>query len=149
MRKTVLALVAALAIFTSCSSDDQNSNEAILSDAQIPAEIKAYVSLHFESNPISRAVKDSENNTLTYDIYLNGNIDLEFNEALDVIEIDSAIQLPNSVVPQSILDYVSANYPNSFITDWELEPNYQQVKLNNNLELEFEMSGDFIRIDND
>ena len=71
------------------------------------------------------------------------------DSASNIIDVDGVIQLPNSVIPQSILDYVSVNYPNNVITDWELEFNHQQVELNNNIELEFEMNGNFIRIDND
>ena len=149
MKLSVIAMFAFLIIFSSCSNDDDNINDVVLTEAEIPTAIKTYIETHFPSNTIVRAEKDTENNTITYEIYLNENINLEFNSASEITDIDGIIQLPNSVIPQSILDYVSTNYPNNFITDWELEFNHQQVELNNNIELEFELNGNFIRIDND
>ncbi|WP_441847691.1 PepSY-like domain-containing protein [Mesonia hippocampi] len=149
MKLSVITMLICLTIFSSCSKDDDNINDVLLTEAEIPTAIKSYIETHFPSNTIVRAEKDTENNTITYEIYLNDNINLEFNSTSEIIDIDGVIQLPNSVIPESILDYVSTNYPNNFITDWELEFNHQQVELNNNLELEFEMNGNFIRIDND
>ncbi len=149
MKLSVITMLACLTIFSSCSKDDDNINDVLLTEAEIPTGIKSYIETHFSSNTIVRAEKDTENNTITYEIYLNENINLEFNSTSEIIDIDGVIQLPNSVIPQSILDYVSTNYPNNFITDWELEFNHQQVELNNKIELEFELNGNFIRIDND
>ena len=56
--------------------------------------------------------------------------------------------MPNSVIPEKILQYVTTNYPTNFITDWELDDKNQQVQLDNGLDLEFKMNGDFLRIDN-
>lgn len=84
---------------------------------------------------------------LTYDILLDGNIKLEFNKKNQIIDIESREKLPDSVIPAKILDYVSANYSGNFITGWEIDGRNQQVKLNNGLELEFNMDGDFLRID--
>ena len=149
MKLSAITMLVFLTILTSCSSDDDNINDVLLSEAEIPTAIKTYIETHFPSNTIVRAEKDTENNTITYEIYLNENINLEFDSASNIIDVDGVIQLPNSVIPQSILDYASVNYPNNVITDWELEFNHQQVELNNNIELEFEMNGNFIRIDND
>ena len=149
MKLSAITMLVFLTILTSCSSDDDNINDVLLSEDEIPTAIKTYIETHFPSNTIVRAEKDTENNTITYEIYLNENINLEFDSASNIIDVDGVIQLPNSVIPQSILDYVSVNYPNNVITDWELEFNHQQVELNNNIELEFEMNGNFIRIDND
>ena len=149
MKLSAITMLVFFTILTSCSSDDYNINVVLLSEAEIPTAIKTYIETHFPSNTIVRAEKDTENNTITYEIYLNENINLEFNSTSEIIDIDGVIQLPNSVIPQSILDYVSTNYANNFITDWELEFNHQQVELNNKIELEFELNGNFIRIDND
>ncbi|WP_458627563.1 PepSY-like domain-containing protein [Winogradskyella sp. PC D3.3] len=146
----LFAIVTLFAFFTSCSSDDDNnSNEIILSEEEIPEAIQTYIATHFSSNSIVLAEQETEGNTVTYDIYLSGNIALEFNNSFAIIDIDSATQLPDSVIPEDILNYVATNYPTNFITDWELELNYQQVELDNHIELEFDMNGDFIRIDND
>lgn len=138
---------ACVIAFTSCSSDDDK--DVILTEAQIPSEIKTYVQTHFPTNSIVKAEKETDAGVVTYDIDLSGNFELEFNNVFEIIEINGTTQLPNSVILQAILDYVATNYPNNFITDWELEGNHQQVELDNGVELEFQMNGDFIRVDND
>lgn len=138
-----LAAVALVALFSSCDKDD----ETLISETNLPSAIKTYVATHFPNNAVSRAVKDTDDNKITYDISLAGNFELEFDESFNIIDIDGRTQLPDSVIPQAIRTYVTTNYPGQFITDWELELNHQQVELNNGLDLEFNMDGSFIRID--
>lgn len=136
--------------FAACSSDDDNNdNDTLLSENDIPTQIMSYITEHFPDNNIVQAVQEEENNTITYDVLLDGNVELEFNSDFEIIDIDSTSELPDSVIPQALLDYVAENYPDNYITDWELELSHQQIELNNGLELEFEMDGTFIRIDND
>lgn len=147
MKKLAIVILAFTLSFVSCSTDDNNIDDTILSEAEIPVEIKSYIIDHFPSNSINSAEKTTDGNETFYTIYLSGNLNLEFNSRFDITDIDADSELPNSVVPQPILDYVAQNYPNNFITDWELEDNYQEVELNNGIELEFTLDGVFIRVD--
>lgn len=143
MRKTTFAAVLITAIFALTSCD----KETILNNAQTPSEITAFVTTHFPNHQILQTVKNVEGFKRTYDVILNGNISLEFNRKLEIIDIDADTQLPESVIPAKIGQYVSTNFPENFITDWELEDKHQQVGLDNDLDLEFTMSGDFVKID--
>ncbi|MBZ0242130.1 MAG: PepSY-like domain-containing protein, partial [Bacteroidales bacterium] len=136
-------------VFISTDGGDDDPDEVVLTDAEIPAEIKTYVSTYFPSNTIVKAVKETDDNVITYDIDLSGDIDLEFNSSFQIIGIDADTQLPDAVVPQAILTYVSQNYPNNFIISWELEAGFQYVELNNDIELKFDLNGVFISVDND
>jgi len=147
MKKISIILCAFFVTLVSCNDDDDQRSETNLSETEIPSSIKTYVETHFPSNTIDRAVMDTEHNVVTYDIYLSGNVELEFNSDLEIIEIDGRAQLPDSVIPPAILDYVAQNYPDNFITDWDLERDHQQIELDNGLDLEFTMTGEFIRID--
>lgn len=149
MKNLAIALCVLSLTFMSCSKDDNSIDNNLLSEAEIPLEIKGYIADNFPSNSINRAEKNIENNQTFYNIYLSENLNLEFNSDLEVIDIDDDSELPLSVIPQSIQDYVAQNYPNNFITDWELEDNYQEVELNNGIELEFTLEGVFIRVDTD
>ncbi len=131
-----------LIVFTSCEK------ETILETAQTPSEITTYVETHFSTHKILQAVKDVDGVKKTYIITLNGNVLLEFNRKKEIISIDADTQLPESVVPIKIKQYVESNFPENVITDWELEDKHQQVGLDNDLDLEFTINGDFIRIDN-
>ena len=152
MKTKAFFLAILMGTFISCSNDDDKNNgdyENVIPEAKIPAELKSYVTTHFSSNTINKAVEDMDDNVLTYDVFLSGNVALEFDSNFNITDIDSNSELPDSVIPEAILTYVAANYASNFITDWELEMDHQQVELNNNTELEFKMDGTFIRIDND
>ncbi len=144
----VITAIGLMAFMASCSNDD-DSNTTVISESQIPPALLAYQAAHFPNNPITKVVKDIEGNTVTYEMFLQGQFELEFNGSYAIQDIDGRSKLPDSVIPEPILDYVSQNYPDRFITDWELETNHQQVELDNKLELEFDRAGAFIRIDND
>lgn len=121
--------------------------EKVLPSSDIPEEIAQYVAAHFPDHEILQVVKDRDDLTVTYEVTLDGGISLEFNRDKEIVEIDASTALPDSVIPDKILEYVRTNYPDQFITDWELEGKHQKIELNNGLELEFTMDGEFIRID--
>ena len=122
--------------------------ETILNENDIPVEIKTYVEPHFPASKILQCVKDKDGLELNYDVIIEGNFKLEFNKKKEIESIDGVTQLPDSVIPAKILNYVQTNYASNFITDWDLDRNDQQVELDNGLELKFNKSGDFLRIDN-
>jgi len=147
MKKLAIVILAFTLSFVSCSTDDNNIDDTILSEAEIPVEIKSYIIDHFPSNSINSTEKNTVQNETFYTVFLSGNLNLEFNSQFDITDIDAETELPDSVIPQPIRDYVSQNYPNNFITDWEIEDGYQEVELNNGVELEFTLDGVFIRVD--
>ena len=139
--KSSLVAIALTVSLISCAKDE------VIPVSELPAEMKAYISTHFPSNTILQVVKDVDGLTKTYDVLHSERISLEFNRQKEIIDIDSEIALPNSVIPEQIRQYVTANYPSNVITDWELDDRNQQVQLNNGLDLKFNMNGDFLRID--
>lgn len=139
-----ISLMATVLAFTLTSCD----KEEIIPSTDLPSEVTSYISTHFPNNTIVQVIKDIDGLTKTYDILLSESISLEFNRKKEIIDIDGIAQLPNSVIPDKILQYVTTNYPTNFITDWELDDKNQQVQLDNGLDLEFNMKGDFLRIDN-
>jgi hypothetical protein len=144
MRKINSAIIAiVMAAFTFISCD----KETPVQENDLPDEIRTFVTTYFPANKIIQSVKDRDGLEVTYDLILDGNISLEFNGKKQITDIDGTTRLPDSVIPSKILNYVSANYPDNFIIGWELDDRNQQVKLDNRMELEFNIAGDFLRID--
>lgn len=137
------ALLAVCCIF----SVSAFAQEKTIASNELPREITAYIAKHFPSHTITKAEKERDGLSHTYEVELSGNIDLEFNRKKEIKEIDGESRLPNSVIPNKILQYVAQKYPNNYITDWKLDGKKQQAELNNGLELEFNRKGDFLRID--
>jgi hypothetical protein len=121
--------------------------ETTLDAAKIPTEINAYTSTHFPSNKIIKAVEEKKGNTTKYEVKLDGNISLEFNQNKEIVEIESLTKLPDSVIPEKIRNYTTTNYQANFIKEWELNTADQKIKLDSGVELVFNLEGEFLRID--
>ena len=71
------------------------------------------------------------------------------------VDLNLTAQLSDAYVnpaslPQSILNYISTNYPDNTITEAEIEDNNNyEVELNNDVELVFDQQGNFLGIDDD
>lgn len=137
--------ISILGAFLALSSCEK---EKVVPAQEFPSEIETYVSSHFPSNKIIQVVEDQDGLSKTYDVILDGNINLEFNNKMEIIEIDANNQLPESVIPDKIKTYVNENFPNNTITDWKIDDKNQEIKLDSGLEIKFTMEGDLIRIDN-
>lgn len=123
------------------------AQEQTVPNADIPQAIQKYIQTHFPNQSIVKAKVEMEGLSKEYEIKLNDRTELEFDGKYQIKKIDGKSALPSTVIPAKISDYVRANYPNNVITDWEIEWNHQEVELDNGLELEFTMNGEFIRID--
>lgn len=143
LKKLSVILFLGIGIFLLTSCD----KEKVLLPEKFPTEITEFVTQHFPDHNILQVTKDYDDLTLTYDVILTDRVALEFDRKKRIKDIDSDSKLPDSVIPLTILNYVNQNYPENFITDWELEDRHQQVELNNGLGLEFNMNGVFLRID--
>lgn len=139
--KLSLALLFPLFILNSCEQ------EYIINDSDLPVEITTYIEKHFADHTILQSIKEMDNLSKTYEVILSGNYTLKFNRKKEIIDIEGNQKLPDSVIPEKILTYVTANFPTSYIVGWELEGERQQIELDNDLDLEFNMKGDFLRID--
>jgi len=141
--KILFFSLLALATALTCSAQ-----ETVISGKDIPHEITSYVATNFPNQKLIQAVKDKDDLKIEYEILLDDQTKLEFNEKKQIKEVDGKSKLPDRVIPSKILSYVKSNYPNNFITDWELEGHRkQQIELNNDISLEFNLNGDFLRID--
>ena len=73
------------------------------------------------------------------DFLMTGNDDNGGNDDNDSSNIDPAS------LPQIILDYITQNYPNTTITEAEIESNGNyEVSLSNDVELYFDQDGNFL-----
>lgn len=116
-------------------------------ETDVPNVVQNYISTHFPNSKIVKVIKEVDNTKKKLKIRLEEGTSLTFNNKDEIIEIESKRELPQSVVPEKIWDYVEGNYPNNHIIEWELDGNKQDVDLDNGLQLEFNLNGDFVRID--
>lgn len=144
MKNLTSCLLIASMLFTSCKDYDQVVNETTL-----PQTAKEYLSTHFSTISISRVVRERDDKKLFYDVSLQNRIEIEFNEAGQVIGIEGlrGERLPDSVIPLALLEYVNTHYSNHFIVEWDIDSRSQEIQLSNGIELVFDLNGGFLRID--
>ena len=142
MKKIIFSI---LVIFAFSSIQAQSTNAR----PEVAPKINSFIHKYFPGKSIVKYKYKMEVNKKVseYKIYLDDFTKLKFNTKFEVIEIEGDSRLPDSVIPSKIASYVKAKYPDLFIVEWERKANKQEVELNNDLELEFDLDGNFLRID--
>ena len=147
MKRTLLSVfVAIVAAFTSQLAQAQ-------SYPSLPQSAKEYIEKNFKGYIINHYEKDTDILDVEYQVYVTNNENtykLNFDKKGVVEKIESKndrVALPASVIPSKVSQYVRANYPKTKIIEWKRKRNTQVVELSNDLELEFNHRGDFLRID--
>lgn len=141
MKQIIIIAILTLA-FASCEK------ETVLDDMNIPEEISNYVNTHFPDNKIIQVVKDVDELELSYDVILEDSLSMEFNRKKKIISINGLNKLPDSVIPEKLLNYANNHYAEQHIVEWSLDNRDQEIKLDNGIELKFNTKGEFLRIDN-
>lgn len=113
----------------------------------LPATSNSFISNHFGALQITKVVKDIDNLTVTYEVYLSDGTKLEFDKSGTITDMESKSALPESTLPATIVSYVKDNYPGESIFEWEKGSSKQDIKLSNGVELEFDLNGNFLRVD--
>ena len=139
-------LTLALIVFVFCMSCDNDKDE-IVDETRLPTIAQEFVQVHFPAAKVNQVVRDKDNNDVDYDVILDNGTRLAFDKDGNLEDIESKTKLPDSVIPAKVLEYVTENYPDLQIIEWEKDRTDQEVKLSNNLELKFDLSGTFLRID--
>jgi len=135
-----IAILAAVCSFTSCA------NNTIIKESQLPKTAQTFVKAHFADQAIQKIEKDG----LDYEVDFANGWDVDFNskgEWKDVsCERDAVPASFLATLPKGIMNYVESSYPSNFVVGVSKDRNIE-VELNNGLELEFNLKGEFLRID--
>lgn len=139
--KNTFGLGLLILFFTACDK------ERVIAEDGLPKDVSTYVQTHFPEHEIIQIVKDRDGLSVSYDVILRGGYKLEFDRKGRIKGVEGTAKLPDSVIPEPIVAYVTANYPEHYIIDWELDDKGQEVKLVNGLELKFDKNGNFLKLD--
>src|SRR5688572_86418 len=139
MKKFLVMTLAAL-MLVSCDKE-----QAVLVE-DLPANALGFVEAHYEGKQVLHVIKELDNLKTYYHVYLDNGTKLDFSRQGEIMKIEGTEAIPNTVMPQLILDYVDAHYPNDFIRGWEIKDATQYIQLSVDVELEFDKNGNFLRI---
>ena len=126
----------------------QAGTDKMINVNQLPATAQQCLKKYFASDKVAYAKVDQDWLDKDYKvIFTNGN-KVEFDKQGEWKEIDCKYtQLPAGIVPKAIADYVQSNYPNVKMLKIERDSRNYEVKLDNRLELKFDLQFRLTEID--
>ncbi|WP_447636272.1 PepSY-like domain-containing protein [Flavobacterium microcysteis] len=137
----------------SCSNDDDNdgNTSTVIEFDALPENAKTFLTTHFptiESRMIKQNAMADDDGSI-YDVYLNNGFEIDFDINGNWTDVDGNTQaVPTAIVPETITNYVTANYVGQTINTIEIERTGYDIELSNGLDLVFDNQGQFIRVDN-
>jgi hypothetical protein len=147
MKRTtnLLILSALLSIFSSCEK------EKMITEKELPAASREFINIHFPDTEISLIVKETETFSSDYKVYLVNGFEIDFTKSGDWDDVDGKrAAVPESILallPQGIPAYVKNALHGCYIVEVNRERYGYEVGLSNGMELNFNSTGEFIRID--
>ena len=145
MKKMFLSLLVMMLAVVPIMAD----NDKIITREELPEQAQMFLTKHFENADVLYAKAERDMGVVTsYDVVLEGNVKVEFNRSGDWTSVDCERgKVPDSVLPQSILDYVKNRFSKAFVVEIERDRMGYEVKLSNDLDLDFDKNGNFLRVD--
>lgn len=133
--------------------DDEDFGDEHIAPGDLPANIRDFIATYFPGTTISEAEKENNGN---YEVELSNDVELIFDANGNFLgraedddnddQDDEDIAIDD--LPQAILDYLAANYPDNSIIEAEREDDgTYEVTLNNGLEILFDAEGNFLEAD--
>ena len=139
MKKILALLVYLLTISTGVRADD---DRPVRFD-QLPAKAQAYVKKYFPQEKVALAKMEK------YEVIFANSSKVEFFKDATWKEVDCKYStVPEAVIPEAILRYVKATYPDHKVVKIEKEDRGYEAKLANGMKLEFDNKFNLIDIDN-
>jgi hypothetical protein len=145
MKRIFLSLVIAMLAVMPMLAD----NDKMIIREELPEKAQMFLTKHFDGVEVLYAKAERDMGIVTsYDVVLDGNVKVEFNRSGEWTSVDCEhSQVPNSVLPQGVLDYVSNKFAKAYVVEIERGLMGYDVKLSNDLDLDFDKNGKFLRVD--
>lgn len=110
-----------------------------ISTQQLPKAAKTFLAHHFKGAKPTLASEDRELLGRTYEVLLADGSKIEFDRSGRWTDVECKnAQVPASLVPKPIAQYVQKNFPNVRIVGLQREGKGYSVELSNQTELDFD-----------
>ncbi|MGV0936015.1 PepSY-like domain-containing protein [Empedobacter falsenii] len=127
-------------------------NETVISANNLPVNAQNFISKNFGNMEFVNAIKEVERNITTYNIQLKDGTKIEFTDNGDWSEVKNGLgkSIPTKFFPDNIQKYLQTKYPKIDAKSIEMDTKDKEIKvelLQNNVDLKFDLNGNFIKID--
>lgn len=113
----------------------------------LPPAAQEFIVKHFAGKSVVETEYNRSDESNRHEAKLNDGTKLDFNADGVCTEVESKSPLPDSIVPEKIREYVQANYANQSILKWKRDSNNQEVELSSGMDIDFDLSDKFMRVD--
>ena len=141
MKKIFVTLIALFSIGTFVAVAD---NDRIIAKESLPHAAQQFISSYFGDVNITYVKEEHGFFEKSYEVVFADGAKVEFARSGEWKEVDCR---RSSIVPDKILKYVKANYPDAKVMLIERDKNDYEVRLSNRLELTFDKAFNIIDID--
>lgn len=143
MRKFFLLALCALTM-SACADDKKVITFDMLPDAA-QALLKQYVN----EQDVLVVAKAGKNIWADYEVLLPDCSEWDFDADGKLESVEMSTGVPDALIPEVIRTTVAKMYPNAIIVEYSIDHRDQEVKLNNRIELTFDLKGKLIETDID
>jgi len=145
MKKLITLIVAIISGITAISAHDRVTTDA----NALPAAAKTLINKYFKKTGINHIKVDEKVfRGNEYEVVLNNGTEIEFDSKGNLQEIDCGrSEVPAGLILKPIREYVNQNFKGRRIVSVDVNRNSYDIELNDGIDLKFDRSGKFIKID--
>lgn len=128
-------------------NNEINSLNVSASFQTMPANIKSFLAKYY---PKATVVKYESKSTVVgkkHEVKLNNGAEIDFDKNGNWEEISDKQGVPSALIPAKIKTYLAQKYKGVKVEAIDKEKNKIKVDLINDIDLEFDKNGNFLRID--
>lgn len=147
MKRVFFLATAMMVAFTTA-----NAREQLMALEQLPQEVQIFTRKYFSADdPLYRqayVTYDDELFDSSYMVVFTNGDGLEFNKdgSWKDYECNQCV-VPNEIIPAPIQSYLAANFPDKAVKKIEKNRRSYEIKLAGGLELEFDLNGNLVELD--
>ena len=143
MKKAIVLFLTLTAVTPLLAGDDKP-----IQANNLPSAAREFIERHFTTAEISLATIDKELWDTTYEVFFTDGRKIEFDKNGQWKEIDCKYsRVPESAVPGEINRYLAAQHPGRHVREIDRDRRDYEVKLDNGLELKFDLRFQLIGYD--
>lgn len=143
MKKSIYLLLLAVLVSLNACAD----KKVVITFAQLPQPAQEIITQNFNQADISYVMQENDW-SVEYKVRFVNGTEIEFNSDGALKKVDcKTTAVPDALVPAEVLTYVKTNVPGAFIKEWGTDDWGYKAELSNGLDLKFDKSYRFQRID--
>ncbi len=143
--KTLSTIAFSLLVFGIATAQD----EGLVPASALPANAQTFVNQYFSANDIVSVWQDTEKGKVEeYTVLFADGTEVEFHADGNWKEVKARNgQVSPKIVPAKIAKYVHKKFPKAMIKEIKKGRTKYEIDLTNNVELLFNLNGNFLKID--